>query len=67
MFGEDPVAETHENFIHNVLPERQAEIRLLEVPLLIGEWNPVFEYPGGGDLMRRDSGESAQRGWAATT
>ncbi len=66
LFGSDPSMKTHGNFIYRTLPAKQAEIEAADAPLFIGEWNPVFERLGGGDLMRRYFDEYAKRGWAAT-
>lgn len=66
LFGGDPSMKTHEDFIYRALPQKQAELEAAQAPLLIGEWNPVFENLGGGDLMRRYFDEYGGRGWAAT-
>lgn len=66
LFGSDPSMKTHANFINVTLPAKQAEIEAADAPLFIGEWNPVFERLGGGDLMRRYFDEYGKRGWAAT-
>ena len=66
IFGSPPTLRTHANFIHRLLPEKQAELRAVQTPMLIGEWNPVFERLGGGDLVRRYFDEYARLGWAAT-
>jgi regulation of enolase protein 1 (concanavalin A-like superfamily) len=49
-----------------VLPAKQAELQAVNTPLLVGEWNPVFERLGGGDLVRRYFDEYSRLGWAAT-
>jgi hypothetical protein len=66
LFGSEPSMETHANFIYRTLPAKQAELEAADAPMFIGEWNPVFERLGGGDLMRRYFDEYAKRGWAAT-
>ena len=66
IFGSSPTLRTHGRFIHRALPAKQAELREVETPMLIGEWNPVFERLGGGDLVRRYFDEYAGLGWAAT-
>jgi glucan 1,3-beta-glucosidase len=66
LFGSDPSMKTHGNFIYQTMPAKQAELEAAEAPLYIGEWNPVFERLGGGDLMRRYFDEYGKRGWAAT-
>ena len=66
LFGSEPSLRTHGNFIYRTLPEKQAELETAQAPLFIGEFNPVFENLGGGDLMRRYFDEYGQRGWAAT-
>ncbi len=66
LFGSDPSLRTHGNFIYRTLPEKQAELEAAQAPMFIGEWNPVFENLGGGDLMRRYFDEYGKRGWAAT-
>jgi endoglucanase len=66
IFGSPPTPRTHANFIHRVLPAKQAELRAANTPLLVGEWNPVFERLGGGDLVRRYFDEYARLGWGAT-
>lgn len=66
LFGDTPSMATHANFIYRVLPEKQAFLEEVQTPMFIGEWNPVFENLGGGDLMRRYFDEYGQRGWAAT-
>ena len=66
IFGSTPTLRTHGRFIHRTIPEKQAELRAVQTPMLIGEWNPVFERLGGGDLVRRYFDEYARLGWAAT-
>ncbi len=66
LFGSEPSLRTHANFIYRTLPEKQKELEALGAPLFVGEWNPVFEKLGGGNLMRRYFDEYAQYGWAAT-
>ena len=66
LFGSDPSLKTHSNFIHRDLPAKQAELEAVQTPMFIGEWNPVFERLGGGDLMRRYFDEYVSYGWAAT-
>lgn len=66
LFGSDPSPQTHGDFIHRALPEKQAYLESVQTPMFIGEWNPVFENLGGGDLMRRYFDEYAKLGWAAT-
>jgi endoglucanase len=66
LFGSDPSLRTHGNFIHRTLPEKQAMLEEVQTPMYIGEWNPVFERLGGGDLMRRYFDEYGKFGWAAT-
>ena len=66
LFGGEPSMRTHGNFIHRTLPEKQAMLEEAQAPMFIGEWNPVFENLGGGDLMRRYFDEYAGLGWAAT-
>jgi endoglucanase len=66
LFGGDPSMKTHSDFIYRALPKKQAELEAVQTPMLIGEWNPVFENLGGGDLMRRYFDEYGSRGWAAT-
>ncbi len=66
LFGSNPAPGTHGNFIHRVFPEKQAELEKVQTPMFIGEWNPVFENLGGGDLMRTYFDEYGRRGWAAT-
>lgn len=65
IFGSPPTLRTHANFIHRLLPEKQAELRAVQTPMLIGEWNPVFERLGGGNLTRRYFDEYGRLGWAA--
>ena len=66
IFGSSPTLRTHGRFIHRSLPQKQAELLAVQTPMLIGEWNPVFERLGGGDLVRRYFDEYARLGWAAT-
>lgn len=66
LFGSDPSLHTHADFIYRTLPEKQAELDRVQTPLFVGEWNPVFERLGGGNLMRRYFDEYAKHGWAAT-
>lgn len=66
LFGSNPSPETHGDFIYRTLPEKQAYLESVQSPMFIGEWNPVFENLGGGDLMRRYFDEYAELGWAAT-
>ncbi len=66
LFGGDPSMKTHSDFIYNALPQKENELEAVQSPMLIGEWNPVFENLGGGDLMRRYFDEYGKRGWAAT-
>ena len=66
LFGSDPSRQTHGDFIYRGLPEKQAYLETVRTPMFIGEWNPVFENLGGGDLMRRYFDEYGGRGWAAT-
>ncbi|MEM9294636.1 MAG: cellulase family glycosylhydrolase [Planctomycetota bacterium] len=66
LFGDNPEKATHGVFINHVLPAKQRDLEAAGVPMFIGEWNPVFEDWGGGDLMRRYFDEYAARGWAAT-
>jgi len=66
LFGGDPSMRTHSDFIYRALPQKQAELEAAQTPMFIGEWNPVFENLGGGDLMRRYFDEYGKRGWAAT-
>ncbi len=66
LFGSNPSPDTHGNFIYRTFPEKQAELDKVQTPMFIGEWNPVFEDIGGGDLMRRYFDEYGERGWAAT-
>lgn len=66
LFGSEPSMRTHREFIYTTLPEKQAQIEAVQTPMFVGEWNPVFERLGGGDLMRRYFDEYGQRGWAAT-
>ena len=65
IFGSPPTLRTHANFIHRLLPEKQAELRAVQTPMMIGEWNPVFERLGGGNLARRYFDEYGRLGWAA--
>jgi len=65
IFGSPATLRTHANFIHRLLPEKQAELRAVQTPMLIGEWNPVFERLGGGNLARRYFDEYGRLGWAA--
>lgn len=65
LFGSDPSPQTHGDFIHRTLPEKQAYLEAVQTPMFIGEWNPVFENLGGGDLMRRYFDEYGEQGWAA--
>jgi endoglucanase len=66
LFGSPATRETHAAFIRRTLPAKQAELEAVNTPLLVGEWNPIFERLGGGDLARRYFDEYARRGWAAT-
>ena len=66
LFGSDPSPQTHGDFIYRTLPGKQADLESVQTPMLIGEWNPVFEHLGGGNLMRRYFDEYAKYGWAAT-
>lgn len=66
LFGSNPSPGTHGNFIYRTFPEKQADLDKVQTPMFIGEWNPVFENIGGGDLMRRYFDEYGERGWAAT-
>ncbi len=66
LFGSEPSMRTHGEFINTTLYEKQAELEAVQTPLFIGEWNPIFERLGGGDLMRLYFDEYGQRGWAAT-
>ncbi len=66
LFGSETSKSTHGKFFARTIPAKQAEIEEANVPLFIGEWNPVFEHLGGGDLMRMYFDEYGKRGWAAT-
>jgi endoglucanase len=66
IFGSPSTQRTHADFIQRVLPEKQAELLAVETPMLVGEWNPVFERLGGGNLTRLYFDEYGRLGWAAT-
>ncbi|QDU71026.1 cellulase family glycosylhydrolase [Mucisphaera calidilacus] len=65
LFGDSPTKQSHGRFVYRELPEKHAFIERVRVPMFIGEWNPVFESLGGGDLMRRYFDIYESYGWAA--
>ncbi len=66
LFGDTPTLARHGEFTREGLAAKQEELDALQAPLFVGEWNPVFERLGGGDLMRHYFDRYAERGWAAT-
>ena len=66
LFGSEPSAETHGEFIYRNIPARKAYLDEVNAPFLVGEFNTVFARVGGAALMRKYYDEYASRGWAAT-
>lgn len=66
LFGDVATMETHARFIGQQIPVRAARLAAQQVPLLVGEFNVVFQNLQAPALMRRYYDEYAARGWAAT-
>ena len=64
--GEPASLETHAGFFASTVAERKRYLDALDVPYLIGEFNPVYRRVGG-PLATRDYFDAfAHNGWAAT-
>jgi endoglucanase len=66
LFGSQPTLDEHARFIHRRVPARAAYLKRFDVPLLVGEFNVVFDRLNGSALMRRYYDVYAAQGWAAT-
>jgi len=56
----------HRHHINQMLPAITRHLRDLQVPLLVGEFNVVFNAAGGATLMRQYFDLYADHGWWAT-
>ncbi len=67
LFGNgDPTVSTHRQYIKQGIPAANQTYRSLNAPILVGEFNVVFESAGGAEMMRRYFDLYADYGWAAT-
>lgn len=65
LFGSERSLRSHWGLFHDI-PAKAENISAQGGPLFIGEFNPVFEDLGGGDLMRQYFDHYAKVGWAST-
>ena len=61
-----PVPQVHADFLNNGLKEWYYKMKLLNTPLLIGEFNVVSKKAGGGEMMRRYYDLYEKYNWLAT-
>lgn len=66
LFGSPPTKESHAHFISRKLPAVSAQQRDFDAPMLVGEFNVVWDSVGGAALMRHYYDLYAGYGWAAT-
>ncbi|MDX2176416.1 MAG: cellulase family glycosylhydrolase [Candidatus Sumerlaeia bacterium] len=65
LFGSERSLRSHWGLFGDI-PAKAKKISAQGGPLFIGEFNPVFEDLGGGDLMRAYFDRYAAAGWAST-
>ena len=61
-----PVPQVHADFLNNGLKAWHEKMKLLNTPLLIGEFNVVSKKAGGGEMMRRYYDLYEKYNWLAT-
>ena len=66
LFGSERSLRSHWGLLAGAIPAKIEELRAQGAPLFVGEFNPVFEDLGGGDLMRAYFDAYAEAGWAST-
>lgn len=66
VMGSGPSLEAHRNMINRNLPNNEKWFKQVGVPLLVGEFNVVFNSVGGPALMRQYYDLYASKGWWAT-
>lgn len=67
LFGNgDPTIETHRQYIKQQIPSNNQTYRALGAPILVGEFNVVYQSAGGGEMMRRYFDLYGDYGWAGT-
>ena len=66
VMGSGPSLEAHRNMINRNLPYNEKRFKQVGVPLLVGEFNVVFNSVGGPALMRQYYDLYASKGWWAT-
>ena len=64
--GGPPTLFTHTDFIQNTIPLWINKMNQFNSPLLIGEFNVVFQSAGGGEMMRRYFDIYKNNNWPAT-
>ncbi len=65
LFGSERSLRSHWGLFRDI-PSKAKNITAQGAPLFIGEFNPVFEDLGGGDMMRMYFDAYAEVGWAST-
>jgi hypothetical protein len=67
LFGQGSASlETHARFLAYAVPAKRRIIERLDVPYLLGEFNPVFGRVAQPELLRRYFDEFGAAGWLAT-
>ncbi|MEQ9460531.1 MAG: cellulase family glycosylhydrolase [Phycisphaeraceae bacterium] len=67
LFGNgEPTLATHQQFLEKEMPALAAAVARVRVPVLVGEFNPVFAEVDRPAMLRRHFDVFAELGWHAT-